>query len=778
MAIGRVGSKGKQMKGFILSDNIIDGPQGMTIEYWVKTEKKPVKLVITTEKPIFFVERRAEVNLGRDVERKQLGLKSFNGAEIDGLYFKDYRSLLNARESLSTSGVRTYESDVRPNERFLMERFISGGVDFSGEVEEKSGVSTMINPKMQKSEVSIPLSTLSFDIETSLGDDLYSIGTHHVDGETEFKRVHIIGDLPNTDEVHFHRGEREVILAFINDLRKLDPDIICGWHVVGFDLVFLEKKCRALGIKFTLGRDGSEIRIVERKGSGYFADIAGRVVFDGPWLLKQAFHNFENYKLDTVANEVLGVGKDIESTGSDKVSEITRRFHEDKMALAKYNLLDCTLVLDIYKKLNIVDHYVKRIMYSGMLMDRISSSAKAFDHIYLPLIHRKGLVANNVIDTQKDASSLGGYVMEGIKGLHDHVIVLDFKSLYPTIIKTFKIDPYSRLKGDINTLTTVNGVNFSKTEHILPGIIDGLLNLRSIAKHKKDANLSQAVKILMNSFYGVMGSGGCRFYHADLPQSITQTGQWLLKETISYIEENGHKVVYGDTDSLFIKLNFLEIGARDRVGKDIATKVNAHLDTKIKSKFGIESFLEIEYEKYFSKLFIPESRLSEKGAKKRYVGLLENENSAKLHFSGMEFVRSDWTKLAKNFQFELITKFFADEKVEEFIKDYVARLKSSEFDNLLVYKKRLSKPVDEYIKTVPPHVKAAKLLLEKNPKLFIKDVSYLMTFRGPVPEEFSPTDIDYQHYIDKQIAPLATDVLKFLNLSFDDIISGSQMSLF
>jgi len=132
-----------------------------------------------------------------------------------------------------------------------------------------------------------------------------------------------------------------------------------------------------------------------------------------------------------------------------------------------------------------------------------------------------------------------------------------------------------------------------------------------------------------------------------------------------------------------------------------------------------------------------------------------------------------------------VTKFvfrelqnFADEKVEEFIKDYVARLKSSEFDNLLVYKKRLSKPVDEYIKTVPPHVKAAKLLLEKNPKLFIKDVSYLMTFRGPVPEEFSPTDIDYQHYIDKQIAPLATDVLKFLNLSFDDIISGSQMSLF
>jgi len=191
MAIGRVGSKGKQMKGFILSDNIIDGPQGMTIEYWVKTEKKPVKLVITTEKPIFFVERRAEVNLGRDVERKQLGLKSFNGAEVDGLYFKDYRSLLNARESLSTSGVRTYESDVRPNERFLMERFISGGVDFSGDVEEKSGVSTMINPKMQKSEVSIPLSTLSFDIETSLGDDLYSIGTHHVDGETEFKRVHI-----------------------------------------------------------------------------------------------------------------------------------------------------------------------------------------------------------------------------------------------------------------------------------------------------------------------------------------------------------------------------------------------------------------------------------------------------------------------------------------------------------------------------------------------------------------------------------------------------------
>ena len=766
------------MKGFILSDNVFDGPQGTELHFWVKSEDGAIKLVFTGEKPVFFVENRSEFQSLQNSERRNLKLKAFNGSSVDGVYFRDYKSLMQGRDKLQNLGVRTYESDIRPNDRFLMERFINGSLEFAGPIKEINGVRTIVNPQIKRIDFVPEFSIMSLDIETSLGNDLYSIAIHQKGGGPEYKKVYMIGELEDQDGIEFFPDEKSLLIKFLKDFPSFDPDLFVGWHVIGFDLKFLERKCTQYGLKLSLGRDGSKVRISDRKGAGNFANINGRAIIDGPWALKLAFYSFENFKLDTVAKEVLGGGKDIESTGSDKVEEIQRRFHEDKLGLAKYNLLDCTLVLDIYEKLQLVDHLCKRVLYSGQLLDRLGMSSKAFDHVYLPLVHRKGHVAGNILDIQKDTTSLGGYVMEGQKGLHEHVIVLDFKSLYPTIIQTFKIDPISRLKGDVNPLTTVNGVNFSKTEHILPGIIENLLDQRKIAKSQNDGNLSQAVKILMNSLYGVMGSGGCRFYHADLPQSITQTGQWLLKESIRYIEENGHEVVYGDTDSLFIKLNFLEIGSKDKVSIDLAEKVTSHLSTLIERDFGVTSHLEMEFEKYFSKLFIPESRSSDKGAKKRYVGIIDHGNSTELYFSGMEFVRSDWTKVAKNFQYKLFEKFFADENIEGFIKDYVQELKDGHFDDLLIYKKRLSKGVDEYIKSNPPHVRAARMILEKKPDAFLKDIHYLWTRRGPIPSEFEPTDLDYQHYIDKQIAPLAQDVLKFLGRSFDDIVAGSQMTLF
>ncbi|MEE3079126.1 MAG: DNA polymerase II, partial [Bdellovibrionota bacterium] len=121
---------------------------------------------------------------------------------------------------------------------------------------------------------------------------------------------------------------------------------------------------------------------------------------------------------------------------------------------------------------------------------------------------------------------------------------------------------------------------------------------------------------------------------------------------------------------------------------------------------------------------------------------------------------------------------FHGESLEEFIKDFVAEFKSGLFDDLIIYKKRLSKPLDEYTKSNPPHVKAAKLLREKNPDMFIKDVEYVMTRFGPIPASFEIKDVDYSHYIDKQLAPIGNDVLKFLEKDFDDIVSGSQMTLF
>ena len=159
--------------------------------------------------------------------------------------------------------------------------------------------------------------------------------------------------------------------------------------------------------------------------------------------------------------------------------------------------------------------------------------------------------------------------MDPIPGIYDDVIVLDFKSLYPSIIQTFKIDPYSNLKSNIDTIQTLNGLKFSATKHFLPEFIDHLIEQRNLAKKKNDKQLSQAIKILMNSFYGVMGSFGCRFYHPNLPTAITGTGHKLLLGSKEFLAEKGYEVIYGDTDSLFVKLKEGEGENAEATGKEL-----------------------------------------------------------------------------------------------------------------------------------------------------------------------------------------------------------------
>jgi DNA polymerase-2 len=469
---------------------------------------------------------------------------------------------------------------------------------------------------------------------------------------------------------------------------------------------------------------------------------------------------------------MLAEGKTITSD-RNKVEEIERLFNEDKKTLAEYNLKDTLLVTDIFRKSALIELSVRRSQLSGLLMDQLGMMTAAFDHFYLPKLHRAGYVAPNVKDLEITDHAAGGYVMDPMPGIYDDVIVLDFKSLYPTIIQTFKIDPLSRLLSDIDTIESLNGYKFSASQHFLPDFITELMGQRNIAKTKNDNQLSQAIKILMNSFYGVMGSFGCRFYHPHLPTAITGTGHRLLLGSKDHLAENGYDVVYGDTDSLFIKLRVGEGDEAGEHGRRLANELNEYWNEKIENEFGLKSFLELEYEKYYRKFIITPARGSEAGAKKRYAGLLVNNGEEKLEFVGLEFVRSDWTQLAKEFQVELYTRVFHKEEIEDWLKDIVSKVKNGEFDDKLVYRKRLRKDVEDYTKNVPQHVKAARLLGETSGTVY-----YVITKRGPIPIELKHNDIDYRHYIEKQLKPIADSVLSLLGHSFNSIIESDQLSFF
>ena len=133
-------------------------------------------------------------------------------------------------------------------------------------------------------------------------------------------------------------------------------------------------------------------------------------------------------------------------------------------------------------------------------------------------------------------------------GLYDSVVVLDYKSLYPSIIRTFLVDPVGLIEGEIaeDPATIVEGVNgtvFSREKHCLPEITTQIWKQRDAAKRAKNEPLSQALKLLMNSFCGVLGATECRFFNPRLVSSVTLRGHQMMKQTRELVEAEGYDVI-------------------------------------------------------------------------------------------------------------------------------------------------------------------------------------------------------------------------------------------
>ena len=760
---------------FILTGEWLDARGRNVLKFiGISDELGTVELTFSNN-PVFFIEHKSFIsNLSIPYNRKEVELQNFDEKAVDALYFNTQRDLRTAAEELGGMSIKTFEADIDPARRFLMERFINAQVKVEGVGYQKKNLTSFTNPKIEPCEFTPKLLIASVDIETGAqNNQLYSIAVH-LSRKEEEKKVFIVSDdkvkLPSY--VSKCEDEKALLQNFIEWFIEKDPDIVIGWHVIGFDLMFLENKCREWNLAFDIARADGRVSLRQRKPRGYFASVTGRVIIDGPHALRTSFFTFEDYRLETVAQEFLAEGKTI-TPDQDKVAEIERLFIEDKTKLADYNLNDAILVTNIFKKAGLIELSIRRSQLSGLLMNELGMMTAAFDHFLLPKLHRVGYVAPNVKDLDTSEHAAGGYVMDPVPGIYDDVIVLDFKSLYPSIIQTFKIDPFSNLKSHIDTIETLNGYKFSLTHHFLPEFIDHLIEQRNIAKQKNDKQLSQAIKILMNSFYGVMGSFGCRFYHPNLPTAITGTGQKLLMGSKDFLADRGYEVIYGDTDSLFLKLNEGEGENAAVNGNRIAEELNKYWSEKIQNDFGLKSYLEIEFEKYYRKFILTPARGSESGAKKRYAGLLSESGRENIEFVGMEFVRSDWTRLAKEFQVELYSRIFNNEEIENWLREIVKKVKAGEYDDKLVYRKRLRKDLEEYTKNIPQHVKAARMLPETSGTVY-----YVITKRGPVPVELKHTDIDYDHYIEKQIKPIADSVLILLGESFDSIVQSDQLSFF
>ncbi|NIG19885.1 DNA polymerase II [Pantoea sp. Al-1710] len=780
--------------GFLLTRHWRDTPTGSEVVLWLATDQGPQRLVLPAQESVAFIpeefrqQTEALIRDERHIRVQSLELKDFRRRPVFGLYCRSHRQLQNLEKRLRENGIAVYEADIRPPERYLMERFITAPVWFSGEVRGDSVVNARLKPHP---DYRPQLRWVSLDIETTEHGELYCIGLEGCGQRQVYMLGPPNGDASTLDFDLIYVDSRPQLLEQLNAwFARHDPDVIIGWSVVQFDLRVLQKHADRYGIPLRLGRQNQALEWREHgfKPGVFFAQATGRLVIDGIEALKSAFWDFPSFSLEAVSRQLLGEGKAIDNPWQ-RMEEINWRFAHDKPALAKYNLKDCELVTRIFHHTAIMPFLLERATVNGLAVDRHGGSVAAFGHLYIPRMHRAGFVAPNLGEVAPEASP-GGYVMDSRPGLYDSVLVLDYKSLYPSIIRTFLIDPVGLVEGlahpdDADSVPGFREARFSRQTHCLPAIVEQIWQGREAAKRENNKPLSQALKIIMNAFYGVLGTSACRFFDPRLASSITLRGHAIMQQTRELIEAEGFDVIYGDTDSTFVWLKGAHSEAEAAaIGHRLAKQVNAWWQQHLQQTYGLESALELEYETHFSRFLMPTIRGAEQGSKKRYAGMIRSDGTERLVFKGLESVRTDWTPLAQQFQQNLYGRIFRGEPWQDYIRETVAQLLAGELDELLVYKKRLRRPLKDYEKNVPPHVRAARLADEQNRKLQRPlqhqnggSIRYVMATAGPEPLEARTTPLDYDHYVTKQLQPVADGILPFVGDDFATLITG-QLGLF
>jgi len=770
-----------------------DTPQGTEVTFWLATDNGPLQVTLSPQESVAFIPESQRPQVERllrgenDARLAPLALKDFHRQPVFGLYCRSHRQLMRLEKLLRADGITVYEADIRPPERYLMERFITAPVWVEGEAQGNTLVNARLKPTPHYRP---PLKWVSLDIETTRHGELYCIGLEGCGQRIVYMLGPENGDASQIDFQLEYVASRPQLLEKLNAwFAEYDPDIIIGWNVVQFDLKVLQKHAERYRIPLLLGRDNTEIDWREHgfRNGVFFAQASGRLIIDGIEALKSAFWNFPSFSLEAVSQELLGEGKSIDNPW-DRMDEIDRRFAEDKPALAKYNLKDCELVTRIFHKTEIMPFLLERATVNGLPVDRHGGSVAAFGHLYFPRMHRLGYVAPNLGEVPPQASP-GGYVMDSQPGLYDSVLVLDYKSLYPSIIRTFLIDPVGLVEGMAQPDATHStegflGAWFSRDNHCLPEIVGQIWHGRDEAKRHNNKPLSQALKIIMNAFYGVLGTSACRFFDPRLASSITMRGHAIMRQTKALVESQGYDVIYGDTDSTFVWLKRAHSEEEAaKIGRQLVTFVNEWWTAELQ-KQGLTSAMELEFETHFCRFLMPTIRGTETGSKKRYAGMIQSGDEQRMVFKGLETVRTDWTPLAQAFQQELYRRIFRNEPYQDFIRETIAKLMAGELDDKLVYRKQLRRPLAEYQRNVPPHVRAARLADEQNAKLgrplqyqSRSSIKYVWTTGGPEPLAYRQSPLDYEHYLTKQLEPVADGILPFVHDDFATLLTG-QLGLF
>jgi DNA polymerase-2 len=761
-------------------------------------------------------------------------LESFSGREkLLLLRFSRYGDRAAAARALEGAGIPSPDGDMKPAEAFLLEHQIRMALEIRGHSRPGRLVDLVFPDPVifsadrkgaGKNPVQVILKIASIDIETNTRDgSIRAVGIAFSDSALMktggLVRVLLppgrppereAGGISGSPALVFHSDEVSLLQGFIGDIHAADPDVLTGWNFLDFDFPRLAERCAYHGIPFVLGRSREEAKYFPGEGRRSAAALvpgrqvidALRVVRSGP---RTGFNgSFSDYTLETVSRAVLGEGKRVidahTAAGGDKIAGLDRLYLEAPLRFGDYCYRDAELVLRIFRKTGLFRLTVERAGLTGVFLDKAWTSVVSFERIYGMELHRQGIAPAPPLPPEKEVSgAAGGTVLESLPGLFKNIAVFDFRSLYPTIMRTFNIDPlaHARAAGTKDLLSpdevrepasgsmieAPNGARFSRQPGILPALIAAYFASRRKALDRGDETAAHVYKILMNSFYGVLGTAACRYGRTELAGAITSFARKWLFLSRDWFTERGYRVLYGDTDSLFV-----ETGLRDDAAYGdfteacgaLAVKCSRFLAKRIWSEYQLKSFIELRFEKAYRRFMIPplrgvgaagETRTAPRGRAKGYGGyLLHTGGGVSVEVKGMEAVRSDTTPLARRVQLELLEMVFSgggEGAFQDRIFAVLKQLRAGELDDELVYRKRLSRPPETYTASTPPQVKAARALGWKGRR---GTVEFVWTDSGPEPASLPHAPLDYNHYTDSQVLPVARSIAAAAGWSTDPFL--------
>jgi len=706
-----------------------------------------------------------------------------------------------AERALGRAGIAVAASERRRADDELAALGVRGPVVLRGEARPGKRVDAVfIEPELSPWEARGPgsrpprLRWLALDIETSRDGSVVAVSLVSEGAPGEVLFAALSGSAPTAAGIESFPDEAALLGALAARIARRDPDVVTGWNVVDFDFPVLIARYAKLGLVFDAGRTDDPVALVERSGRAPALDLPGRAVIDAMRLARASGSRFEDMSLEAVAREVLGEGKSVSSRGEAKLDELDRLRAEDPDAFCAYCLRDSELVLRILAETGLDELTARRAALTGVSLDLAWTSIPAFERVYGAALRSRGVVPPRK-DERRVSGAAGGTVLDPSAGMFPQVLVLDFRSLYPSIMRTFNVDPLAYERASAreaapDDIVAPNGARFEREAGVMPALIAEYAAERERALAEGDDVAAYVYKILQNSFYGVLGSEGCRYARTEIAGAITSFGKKFLVASRDFFEARGMRVLYGDTDSVFV-LSGLADGAGYTelmaLGSGMADALNAEIAQRVKAEYGLESLLRIRCEKAYRRFLIPRLKAEASGSgetggrgrAKGYAGLLLGPDGGReVEVKGMEAARTDFTRLARRFQVELLGLVFSgagEGEMRDFCSGEIRALQGGERDGELVYRKTLRRPADEYASETP-QVRAARLMGWTSRR---GRITYVMTTAGAEPTDArSDAALDYGHYVERQLLPIAASIADAIGLDARPWFgSGGQMEL-